>query len=50
MTASNFREAEFMVATNLNKKDKHAMSGENIDFRPRYLYYEMEHAGTEKML
>lgn len=39
-----------MVATNLNKKDKHAMSGENIDFRPRYLYYEMEHDGTEKML
>ncbi|XP_060648707.1 arrestin domain-containing protein 17 [Drosophila nasuta] len=47
---SNFREAEFMVATNLNKKDKHAMSGENIDFRPRYLYYEMEHAETEKVL
>ncbi|KAM8704481.1 hypothetical protein ACLKA7_009001 [Drosophila subpalustris] len=50
LTASNFREAEFMVATNLNKKDKHAMSGENIDFRPRYLYYEMEHAETEKVL
>ncbi|KAH8312054.1 hypothetical protein KR044_009129 [Drosophila immigrans] len=48
--SSNFREAEFMVATNLNKKDKHAMSGENIDFRPRYLYYEMEHAETEKVL
>lgn len=48
--ASNFREAEFMMATNLNKKDKHAMSGENIDFRPRYLYYEMEHAETEKVL
>ncbi|KAH8360146.1 hypothetical protein KR093_011030 [Drosophila rubida] len=47
---SNFREAEFMVATNLNKKDKHAMSGENIDFRPRYLYYEMDHAETEKVL
>lgn len=38
-----------MVATNLNR-DKHAMSGEQIDFRPRYLYYEMEHAETEKVL
>ncbi|XP_030559074.1 arrestin domain-containing protein 17 [Drosophila novamexicana] len=47
--ASKFREAEFMVATNLNR-DKHAMSGEQIDFRPRYLYYEMDHAETEKVL
>ncbi|XP_064548454.1 arrestin domain-containing protein 17 [Drosophila montana] len=47
--ASNFREAEFMVATNLNR-DKHAMSGEQLDFRPRYLYYEMDNAETEKVL
>ncbi|ALC47983.1 CG18744, partial [Drosophila busckii] len=47
--ASSFREAEFMAITNLNKKDKHAMSGEQLDFRPRYLYYEIEHADTEKV-
>ncbi|BFF89508.1 arrestin domain-containing protein 5 [Drosophila madeirensis] len=40
--ASNFREAEFMTATNLNKTNKHALSGENLDFRPRYLYYELD--------
>ncbi|EDV92818.1 arrestin domain-containing protein 2 [Drosophila grimshawi] len=47
---SNFREAEFMKASNVNKKDKHSISGEQLDFRPRYLYYEMEHAETERVL
>ncbi|EDW14198.1 arrestin domain-containing protein 17 [Drosophila mojavensis] len=45
---SHFREAEFMIATNLNK-DKHAMSGEQMDFRPRYLYYEMDHVEVEQI-
>ncbi|KAH8380691.1 hypothetical protein KR009_004519 [Drosophila setifemur] len=42
--ASIFREAEFMPATNLNKTNKHYLSGEQLDFRPRYVYYEMDHA------
>ncbi|EDW81369.1 uncharacterized protein Dwil_GK11058 [Drosophila willistoni] len=41
---SNFREAEFMTATNLNKTNKHALSGDQLDFRPRYLYYQMDGA------
>ncbi|EDV30163.1 uncharacterized protein Dana_GF23085 [Drosophila ananassae] len=39
---SDFREAEFMEATNLNKTTKHYLSGEHLDFRPRYVYYEMD--------
>ncbi|KAH8336483.1 hypothetical protein KR074_000595 [Drosophila pseudoananassae] len=39
---SNFREAEFMEATNLNKSTKHYLSGEHLDFRPRYVYYERD--------
>ncbi|XP_017056872.1 LOW QUALITY PROTEIN: arrestin domain-containing protein 5 [Drosophila ficusphila] len=47
--ASNFREAEFMVATNLNKTNKHYLSGEQLDFRPRYVYYEMDQAQSQEV-
>ncbi|EDW55265.1 arrestin domain-containing protein 17 [Drosophila sechellia] len=47
--ASNFREAEFMVATNLNKTNKHYLSGEQLDFRPRYVYYEMDQTQSEEV-
>ncbi|XP_022221870.2 arrestin domain-containing protein 5 [Drosophila obscura] len=48
--ASNFREAEFMTATNLNKSNKHALSGEQLDFKPRYVYYEPDQNQTKKEL
>ncbi|XP_016953730.1 arrestin domain-containing protein 5 [Drosophila biarmipes] len=47
--ASDFREAEFMVATNLNKTNKHYLSGEQLDFRPRYVYYEMDQTQSEEV-
>ncbi|KAH8281109.1 hypothetical protein KR054_011103 [Drosophila jambulina] len=47
--SSDFREAEFMTATNLNKTNKHYLSGEQLDFRPRYVYYEMDQAQTEEV-
>ncbi|KAH8337390.1 hypothetical protein KR059_008874 [Drosophila kikkawai] len=47
--SSNFREAEFMTATNLNKTNKHYLSGEQLDFRPRYVYYEMDQAQSEEV-
>ncbi|XP_017081832.2 arrestin domain-containing protein 5 [Drosophila eugracilis] len=47
--ASNFREAEFMVATNLNKTNKNYLSGEQLDFRPRYVYYEMDQTQSEEV-
>jgi len=38
-----------MVATNLNKTNKHYLSGEQLDFRPRYVYYEMDQTQSEEV-
>ncbi|KAH8294904.1 hypothetical protein KR018_004268 [Drosophila ironensis] len=41
--ASDFREAQYMPPTNLNKP-KNYMSGEKLNFKPRYGYYETNQA------
>ncbi|XP_073819342.1 arrestin domain-containing protein 17 [Musca autumnalis] len=39
--ASSFKEADYMTAVNLNKNSKHSLTGDVIDFKPKYLYFNL---------
>ncbi|XP_075145122.1 arrestin domain-containing protein 17 [Haematobia irritans] len=39
--ASSYREADFMPSVKLNKKSKCQLDGDPVDFKPKYLYYDL---------